>query len=86
MNQTNDTPQDTTPHPWSGERITSRLQLWRSEDHPGMWDVHGKDYYVAALATEEDLVRLAHVILQHFGDKTDLTPRDQPSTAAHLPL
>ena len=51
---------------WEGGRITNRLQLWPDETLEGFWQIHGKDDYVSATGTPEDLLKLAHTILEHF--------------------
>lgn len=71
-------PQPREPKPdssqWEGQRITNRLQLWTSEQHPGQWEICGKENYVSALASPQDLLTLAHLILQQF----DPLPSGQP--------
>ena len=59
-------PTPTPNPPFTGVRITNRLHLWPSDEHPGMWDICGKDSHLSALAEPKDLVRLAQTILQHF--------------------
>ena len=56
---------------WTGERITNRLQIWPSEEHPGMWELSGKEPHLSGLGTPQDMVRLAHTILAHFPEPTD---------------
>ena len=51
---------------WQGEAITNRLHLLPSEQHPSMWDISGKEDNLSALATPQDLIKLAHTILRHF--------------------
>ena len=56
---------------FNGAVITGRLQMWPSEQHPGMWDISGKEDHLSALATPGQLVELAHIILRHFGQSRE---------------
>ena len=60
------TPATTTNPPFTGVRITSRLHLSPSDEHPGMWDICGKESHLSGLATPGELLALAHLILQNF--------------------
>ena len=53
-------------HPWDGERITNRLQIWEHESFTDMWIVCGKEGYLCGMASPQDLVKLAQIILQRF--------------------
>ena len=62
------------PHPWNGERITNRLQMWEHESFPDMWIICGKDDCLCAMGSPEDLIKLAQVILQRFPHQAEHVP------------
>ena len=62
--------QDEGQH-WDGGRVTNRLQIWEHESFPDIWVVCGKDDYLCGMGSREDMVKLAHVIIEKMDRPQD---------------
>ena len=61
-------PEAQEPNPnWDGGRITNRIGIWQHESFENTWIICGKEDHLAAMGSPEDMVRLAHMIIEHLG-------------------
>ena len=62
-----DQPSQNPDPEWDGGRITNRIGIWKHESFDETWIICGKEDHLAAMGSKEDMVRLAEMILAHFG-------------------
>ena len=58
----------------AGTVIADNLQLWSRDDGSGLWDIHAICGNLVACATEDELISLAHWILQELGSVVHQMP------------